>query len=419
MLSKSEILITKRFLFSKKSEGYVSIFSWFSIIGIALGVAAIIIVMSVMNGFRVNLTERLIGVNSHLNIYSFNEKINLEEVNTLKNNLDSKTYDKLLPSIETQGLVISNKLSKGVIIRGYEDLNSNHYLYNKIITKKLNSINFNQIVIGDALAKDLNLQIGDKLKLAIPKTDKSLLGDIPRFKTLTVSGIFDFGMYEYDVGLVFISLELAQRLLLFEDNYFNRVEFYLKNPLLVDKFKSQVDLNIMNKALSLYSLSWIERNTSLMNALKVEKNVMFLILTLIIVVASMNIISGLVIFVKEKNKDIAILKTLGFNKIGILKVFFLIGLTIGLIGTILGTFFGIIITENLKYIQIFLETLLETELFSEEVYFLSTLPSDIKYEEVFFVFFISLIITILSTIFPAIRASNIDPVNILKNEYCY
>ena len=416
MLSKSEILITKRFLFSKKSEGYVSIFSWFSIIGIALGVAAIIIVMSVMNGFRANLTERLIGVNSHLNIYSFNEKINLEEVNTLKNNLDSKAYDKFLPSIETQGLVISNEVSKGVIIRGYEDLNSSHYLYNKIITKKLSSINFNQIIIGDALAKELNLQIGGKLKLAIPKTDKSLLGEIPRFKTLTVSGIFDFGMYEYDVGLVFISLELAQRLLLFEDNHFNRVEFYLKNPLLVDKFKSQVDLNIINKGLSLYSLSWVERNSSLMNALKVEKNVMFLILTLIIVVASMNIISGLVIFVKEKNKDIAILKTLGFNKIGILKVFFLIGLTIGLIGTILGTFFGIIITENLKYIQIVLETLLETELFSEEVYFLSTLPSDIKYEEVFFVFFISLIITILSAIFPAIRASNIDPVNILKNE---
>jgi lipoprotein-releasing system permease protein len=416
MLSKSEILITKRFLFSKKSEGYVSIFSWFSIIGIALGVAAIIIVMSVMNGFRANLTERLIGVNSHLNIYSFNEKINLEEVNTLKNNLDSKAYDNFLPSIETQGLVISNEVSKGVIIRGYEDLNSSHYLYNKIITKKLSSINFNQIIIGDALAKELNLQIGGKLKLAIPKTDKSLLGEIPRFKTLTVSGIFDFGMYEYDVGLVFISLELAQRLLLFEDNHFNRVEFYLKNPLLVDKFKSQVDLNIINKGLSLYSLSWVERNSSLMNALKVEKNVMFLILTLIIVVASMNIISGLVIFVKEKNKDIAILKTLGFNKIGILKVFFLIGLTIGLIGTILGTFFGIIITENLKYIQIVLETLLETELFSEEVYFLSTLPSDIKYAEVFFVFFISLIITILSTIFPAIRASNIDPVNILKNE---
>jgi len=416
MLSKSEILITKRFLFSKKTEGYVSIFSWFSIIGIALGVAAIIIVMSVMNGFRTNLTERLIGVNSHLNVYSFNEKINIEEINELKVGLNLKDYHKILPSIETQGLVINDKISKGVIIRGYKDLSSNHYLYEKIITKKLSSINFDKVIIGDALASELKLKIGDKLKLAIPKTDKSLLGNIPRFKTLTVDAIFDFGMYEYDVGLIFISLELAQRLLLLDKNFFNRVEFYLDDPLLVDLFKNQIDLNIANKNLSLYSLSWVERNSSLMNALKVEKNVMFFILTLIIIVASMNIISGLVIFVKEKNKDIGILKTLGFNKVGILKIFFLIGLIIGLIGTVLGTFLGIIVTENLKYIQILLENLLDTELFSEEVYFLSTLPSDIKYKEVIFVFFISLIITILSTIFPAIRASNIDPINTLKND---
>ena len=175
MLSKSEILITKRFLFSKKTEGYVSIFSWFSIIGIALGVAAIIIVMSVMNGFRTNLIERLIGVNSHLNLYSLNEKIHIDEINELKQNLVSKNYDKILPSIETQGLVINNQISKGVVIRGYKEFNSNHYLYTKINTKNLSSINFNEIVIGDALAKELKLNIGDKLKLAIPKTDKSLL----------------------------------------------------------------------------------------------------------------------------------------------------------------------------------------------------------------------------------------------------
>ena len=166
----------------------------------------------------------------------------------------------------------------------------------------------------------------------------------------------------------------------------------------------------------MYSLSWMDRNSSFMNALKVEKNVMFLILTLIIIVASMNIISGLIIFVKEKNKDIGILKTLGFNNLSILKVFFVIGLTIGMIGTISGTILGIIITENLQYIQFLIEDLIDTELFSEEIYFLSTLPSDIKYKEVLFVFFISITITILSTIFPAIRASNIDPIDILKNE---
>jgi len=416
MLSKSEILITKRFLFSKKTEGYVSIFSWFSIIGISLGVAAIIIVMSVMNGFRSNLTERLLGVNSHLNVYSFDEIIQGYEIELLKKELNSKNYEKIFSSIETQGLVISNNISKGVVIRGYKKVNSDHYLYDNIVTKKLSSIDFDKIVIGDALAKELKLKIGDQLKIAIPKTDKSLLGNIPRFKTLIVGGIFDFGMHEYDSSLVFISLELSRKLLLVENNSYNRVEFYLNNPLLVDNFKKVIDLIISKNNLELYSLSWIDRNSSLMNALKVEKNVMFLILTLIIIVASMNIISGLIIFVKEKNKDIGILKTLGFNNLSILKVFFVIGLTIGLIGTVSGTFLGIIITENLQYIQFFLENLLDTKLFSEEIYFLSTLPSDIQYEEVLFVFFISITITILSTIFPAIRASNIDPIDTLKNE---
>ena len=416
MLSRSELLITKRFLFSKKTEGYVSIFSWFSIIGITLGVAAIIIVMSVMNGFRSNLTERLIGVNSHLNLYSFDEKIKKHEIEIIKKELNSKSYKKMFSSIETQGLVISDNISKGVIMRSYKEISSEHYLYERIITKKLSSIDFDKIVIGDALAKELNLKIGDKIKIAIPKTDTSLLGNIPRFKTLKIDGIFDFGMFEYDSNLVFISLELSRKLLLFEDDIYNRLEIYLNDPLQVNKFKDLIDSNIKKNNLNLYSLSWIDRNSSLMNALKVEKNVMFLILTLIIIVASMNIISGLIIFVKEKNKDIGILKTLGFTNLSLLKIFFVIGLTIGLIGTISGTILGIIITENLQIIQNILENLLDIDLFSEEIYFLSTLPSDIKYQEVLFVFLISIIISILSTIFPSIRASNVDPIDTLKNE---
>ena len=416
MFSKAEILIIKRFLFSKKTEGYVSVFSWFSIVGIALGVAAIIIVMSVMNGFRSNLTERLIGVNSHLNIYSFNDVIKEYQIKEIINNKNIKNYKKIFSSVETQGLIIKNNNSNGVLIRGYDEINTDHYLYEKIISKKLSSIKFNKIVIGDALANKLNLQVGDQLKIAIPKTDKSLLGNIPRFKTLIVDGIFDFGMYEYDSNLVFISIELARKLLLIENNTYNRIEFFIDNPLNVGDFKKFIDQYITNNSLDFYSLSWMDRNSSLMNALKVEKNVMFLILTLIIIVASMNIISGLIIFVKEKNKDIGILKTLGFSNFSILKIFSIIGFIIGLIGAISGSILGIIITENLNYIQIVLENLLDTQLFSEEVYFLSTLPSNIKYEEVLFVFLISLTITILSTIFPAIRASNIDPINTLKNE---
>ena len=228
MLSRSEILITKRFLFSKKTEGYVSIFSWFSIIGITLGVAAIIIVMSVMNGFRSNLTERLIGVNSHLNLYSFDEKIKKHEIEIIQKELDSKSYKKMFSSIETQGLVISDNISKGVIMRSYKEISSEHYLYESIITKKLSSIEFDKIVIGDALAKELNLKIGDKIKIAIPKTDTSLLGSIPRFKTLKIDAIFDFGMFEYDSNLVFISIELSRKLLFFEEDIYNRLEFYLQ-----------------------------------------------------------------------------------------------------------------------------------------------------------------------------------------------
>lgn len=416
MFTRAEILIIKRFLFSKKTEGYVSIFSWFSIIGIALGVSAIIIVMSVMNGFRSNLTERLIGVNSHLNIHSFNDEIKKEQIEEIKNKINIKSYNFFFSSVETQGLIIKNNTSSGVIIRGYMEINSEHYLYDKLITKKISSIKYNKIIIGDALANNLNLKIGDKLKIAVPKTDKSVLGNIPRFKTLIVDGIFDFGMYEYDSNLVFISIELARNLLLIEKNIFNRIEFYIENPLLVGSFKESIDQHIRDNSLNFYSLSWMDRNASLMNALKVEKNVMFLILTLIIIVASMNIISGLIIFVKEKNKDIGILKTLGFNNFSILRIFCIIGFVIGLIGAISGTILGIIITENLNYIQSILESFLDTQLFSEEVYFLSTLPSDINYREVLFVFLISITITILSTIFPAIRASKIDPIDTLKNE---
>ena len=295
MFSKAEILIIKRFLFSKKTEGYVSIFSWFSIIGIALGVAAIIIVMSVMNGFRSNLTERLIGVNSHLNIYSFSDLIQEKQIREIKNKFNIKNYKKIFSSVETQGLIIKNNTSNGVVIRGYKEIDSQHYLYDKLITKKISIIEFDKIIIGDALADKLSLKIGDKLKIAIPKADKSLLGNIPRFKTLIVDGIFDFGMYEYDSNLVFISIKLARKLLLIENNFYNKIEFFIDDPLLVRDFKNLIDQYIANNSLDYYSLSWMDRNSSLMNALKVEKNVMFLILLLIIIVTSINIISGLII----------------------------------------------------------------------------------------------------------------------------
>ena len=416
MYSKSERLLIKRFLFSKKTDGYISVFSWFSIIGIALGVAAIIIVMSVMNGFRSTLTEKLLGVNSHLNLLSSNSEITKNQIDTIKDNLDHDLYNIVLESIETKGLLIKDNISQGILIRGYEDIKSDHYVYNKLISGNLFDDSFNEIIIGDYLSNSIGANLGDKIKLAIPKSDKSILGNIPRFKTLKIIGIFDFGMYEYDANLVFISAELSRKLLLMKENSYNKVEFFLKDPSEVDFLKKKLTAIIDSKNLNLFPYSWKDRNLALINALNVEKNVMFLILTLIIFVASMNIVSGLIIFVKEKNKDIGILKTLGLSNLSIIKIFFSIGILIGLIGASLGTLIGIVFTLNIQYIQLFLENILNTKLFVEEVYYLSSLPSELRLHEVFIVFLTSLLISIISTIFPALRSAKIDPITTIRSE---
>ena len=416
MFSNIERLLIFKFIFSKKTDGYISVFSWFSIIGIMIGVAAIIIVMSVMNGFREELTSRILGINGHLNIFSERAQINTEELELIENfNFETSS---IYPLIETQALLISDTSSQGVFLKGYDNskIDKKHFLNNSIIEGRIFSNDPNEIIIGYALANRLKLEIEDKIRIAIPKSENTIFGNIPRFKTLNVSGIFNLGMYEYDSNFVFTNSKIPRKLLMFENNNYNKIEIFTKNPNNIDNLKNKINENITTSNNKIFALSWKDLNAPLMNALKVEKNVMFLILALIVIVASMNIISGLIIYVKEKNKDIAILKTLGFSNYSLLKIFFSIGLTIGLIGTISGTILGIIITENLQIIQNFLEKFLDTELFSEEIYFLSTLPSDIKYEEVLFVFIISIIITILSTIFPAIRASNIDPIVSLKNE---
>ncbi len=415
MYSKSEKLLIFRFLFSKKSDGYVSIFSWFSVIGISLGVAAVIIVMSVMNGFRVDLTNRIIGLNSHLNIYSINDKINNNEINKLISVTENSLYNNYYKSLETNGLVIRDNSSRGVLIKGYHDYDERHYLFNSIVKGSLlNKIN--EVIIGDSLANILNVSVGDRIKIAIPKTDKTILGNIPRFKTLEISGIFDLGLYEYDSSLIFLSSNLVQKILLYNENDYNKVEFFIKDPNDVDQFKKNILSNLIKTKLELYPVSWKDNNKTLINALKVEKNVMFIILSLIIIVASLNIISGLIIFVKEKNKDIGILKTIGMTNQSIVKVFFTIGVSIGLIGSFLGLFLGIIFTINIKSIQGFLEFILDTKLFSEEVYYLSSLPSKISINEIILVFCTAVIISCISTIFPALRSAKIDPIKSLRSE---
>jgi|TARA_B100000408_G_scaffold41333_1_gene31641 lipoprotein-releasing system permease protein len=415
LFSSYEILLIKRFLFSKKTDGFISIFSWFSIIGITIGVAAIIIVMAVMNGFREELTSRLLGINGHLNIYSNTGQITKEEVNIIKSDFSD---NQLIPLIQTQALVISNEFSKGVFLRGYDNeyLDDLHFLKQNIIEGKLFGNNINDIVIGYVLANKFGLSVGDEIKIAIPKTDNTIFGNIPRFKTLTVSGILNLGMYEYDSNFVFSNISIARKLLVLEDQNFNLIEIFTQSPNNIEIIQDKVNRRIIANNFRLYTSSWKENNSTLINALNVEKNVMFLILTLIILVASMNIISGLIIFVKEKNKDIGILKTIGLSNKSLIKIFLSIGLIIGLIGTIFGGLVGVIFSLNIKSIQFFIENILHTDLFAKEIYYLSNLPSRVDNLEVFYVLIISIIICLIATTIPAYRSMKVDPIKSLKND---
>ena len=410
-----ESLLIKRFLFSKKSDGFVSIFSWISIIGIMIGVAAIIIVMGVMNGFREELTDRLLGINGHLNIYSSNNEINKYEYNFL---IDKNTKYIISPSTQTQALIVSDNKSKGVVLRGYDNknLNPSHFLKKKIIKGSMFQDNLQDVVIGYALANQLNSDIGDKIKIAIPKTDRTIFGNIPRFKTLKITGIFNLGMYEYDSNFIFTHQSIANKLLLINNGNHNQIEIFIENPQLIENTQNKINNIIKKNNLPLYTSSWKQNNAALINALNVEKNVMFLILTLIIIVASMNIVSGLIIFVKEKNKDIAILKTIGLSNQSLIKVFLSIGLIIGLTGTFLGGFLGVIFSINIDSIQNFIEKIFNINLFSKEIYYLSNLPSKLDSSEVSLVLIISIIISLIATTFPTYRSIKIDPIKSLKND---
>ncbi len=416
MFSKSERLLIFRFLFSKKTDGYISIFAWFSIIGISLGVAAVIIVMSVMNGFRSDLTNRIIGLNSHLNIFSYEKIIKDYDINKLIENINVSSNIKYYKNLETNGLLIKGNNSKGVLIKGYDNYKEDHFLSKSIIDGKTINYPNRDIIIGDSLANQMNVVVGDKIKIAIPKTDKTILGNIPRFKTLEIVGIFDLGLYEYDSNFIFLSSDLVRKLLLYKESTYNKIEIFIENPNEVEIINYQFNYLIEKLKLNYFTVTWKESNLILINALKVEKNVMFIILSLIILVASLNIISGLIIFVKEKNKDIGILKTIGMSNASIVKIFFTIGITIGLIGSFFGLFLGIIFSLNIQSIQKFLETILDTKLFSEEVYYLSSLPSKISTNEIIAVLITSIAIATISTIFPALRSSKVDPIKSIRSE---
>ena len=406
------LFIALRYLKPSKNNTMVSIISLFSFLGIVLGVGTLIIVMSVMNGFKTELLDKIIGINGHLNIHFYNKDFNEDKFsNILKSEEDVKVFRKI---IDGQGLLTTKNQSTGIIIKGISKKNLIDLKNDKKKMEISNKFNFenNSVIVGIKLMERLNLEVGDKFKLIIPKSTPTPFGNIPKVKSFTIGGYFDSGMYTYNNNLVFISYLDAKKLFVTNRNqpYF-QIEFYDIDS--VNDFKER-----LSKAkLSNYKLyDWRHSNEAFFNAIQTEKNVMFLILSLIILVAAFNIISSLIMLVKNKQVDIAILRTMGASQNTIMKIFFLNGATIGFFGTLFGALFGIFFVLNINTLKNFLENFTNTELFSSEIYFLSHLPAKIDLNEVTYVVITSLLISFIASFLPAWKASKSNPIDLIRNE---
>lgn len=416
MFSSLEFLIALRYLRSKRKEGFISVIAIFSFVGIMIGVATLIIVMSVMNGFRYELVERILGINSHLTVYSKTQQIkNYPEIIEKINQLDSVLYANAI--VESQAMLSSKNKNAGGLIRGISpsDLKEKKLIKDNIRAGEIASIDDkNNLIIGSILAQSLGLKINDQLKIISAQTNDTIIGAIPRIKTYTVSGIFDSGMYEYDSTTIFMNFKMAQTHFRF-NNSASAIEIFSKNPSDLSALKKDL-FKIIDNYQGLYFSDWQQVNSSFIEALKVESTVMFFILTLIILVAVFNIISSMIMLVNDKNKNIALLRTLGMSKGSILRIFLICGSSIGFFGTIFGLIIGILFSANINNIKVWLESITDATLFNPAIYFLSTLPSRILLSDVIIITSMSFILSFLATLYPAFKASKAKPAEILRYE---
>ena len=412
MISKFEFFIAWRYLKAKKQESFISVVALFSLVGTALGVAALIVVMSVMAGFREELTGRLIGFVGDINIYSKGTPT-IEDYPKLVDKVNQNPeviYS--IGVIEKQVLVSANQINIGVQLRGVslEDLQKKSLVSKHIIAGSLDEFKEDSIIIGKNLAYNLNLDIDDSVKIISPQTTSTFIGNIPRFKTCYVAGIFDSGMSEFDSNAIFMPLQLAQTYFKLP-NQVSVIEVATKNPNDADKLGIILD-NDLNHEYKV--IDWKQRNANLITALKTEKVAMFVILTLIMIVAAFNIISSLIMLVKDKTSDIAILRTMGSTKKMIIKIFFICGASIGTLGTIAGVILGVSFAANIESIRQFLQMITGTTIFDPLIYYLSFLPSKIYVADVINITGISLGLSFLATIYPAYRAAKLNPATALK-----
>ena len=409
MISILEKEITLRFLKTRKKDGFLNIISIFSFIGISLGVAVLIIVMSVMNGFRTELINKIVGFNAHVTVKPYQNKIKVDKINQ---KLQSISKNVIL-SNSGEAIIIKSDISKGIVLRGYQknDFSTLNIFDNKLFLGNNEILNKNHISIGKELSYTLNLDVGDNVTLMSPVGIETIIGNLPKQKTFIVSSIFESGLVDFDNNIAFINLETLEEFFSLDVKKRN-LEIYLNNPQNIEYQKTIVQDNFPDE----YVFTWSDMNISLFSALKVERNVMFIILSLIIIVAAFNIISGLTILVKNKTRDIAILKSIGVLNKSIVKIFFLIGVIIGTSATIFGIILGVTFSMYVENLRQMLSTVFNISLFPEEIYFLSTMPSEINSSSILIISTCSILITIIVSIFPALKAAKLDPIKSLKYE---
>ena len=416
MFTKLELLIAFRYLKSKRKEGFISVIAVFSFIGIMIGVATLIIVMSVMNGFRYELVNRILGINSHITIYSYDSGIkNFDNLIDKISKIDGVKSANAI--VESQAMISANGTNAGGLVKGLrvKDLKEKELVASNIISGDIETISDkSSVIVGSTLARNMNLQVGDNVKIISAQTSNTIVGAVPRLKTYKVGGFFESGMYEYDSTTIFANFDMTQIHFRYK-NVASGIEIFAKNMENIEIIKEKI-YEILADNPSLYLTDWQQANASFIDALKVESTVMFFILTLIILVAAFNIISSMIMLVNDKNKNIALLRTLGMTRANILKIFLICGSSIGVVGTFLGLTIGVLFSANINNIKIWLESFVGVSLFNPAIYFLSTLPSKIFISDVVLIVLMSLILSILATIYPALKASKCNPAEILRYE---
>lgn len=414
---KFERMMALRYIQSRKKEGFVSIIAGFSLLGICLGVATLIIVMSVMNGFRQELLSRILGLNGHLEIVSaYTPYLNGEydALSDMAKQLNGTVY--IMPSVEGQVMASSDYASQGAMVKG---LDMENLPADSVIKKSLQEgavdrlKSGNSVVVGSKLARKMGVRTGDEITLVSPEGKVTAFGTVPKMKSFTVAGTFDVGMFEYDSNFIFMPLADAKKFFGTKDGI-STIQVFLQSADLTKAAAAELKEKL--KAYPVRIVTWQQTNRTFFNALEVERNVMFMILTLIILVASFNMVSGLVMLVNDKGKNIAVLRTMGATKASVMRIFFISGSLIGATGTFFGLILGVLFCQNIEAIRQFLGKLTGTDLFSAEIYFLSNIPAQMDIKEVVSVVIMALSLTFLATLYPSWKAARLAPAEALRYE---